>query len=594
MDIPSALLSARRVLDGIQEYSLLNDWRWEPIQKKWYLKFSITIKEAINIDKVTYWVVTLDSVYPKGCIDVFPDAEKGICNTYPHQSNNGLVSENGIWKNGKLCLDEPKLSTVYKLRDDEYRLEWFILRTVQWIKKANRSELLENGDWFEMPQYNTTLPMTIAYDEDEVSSMIWESHEVTYGYVDLKKISDNFVYSIIRYQDLSKHTVYEPAWGNYIGKIKSEPSHIIGAWILLKQLLVINNWQAPNTFEELKIAFQNQNMNLVEILGQLFPKFRDGKRHFLILGFPVPYKIGEKSSTIVWKALLLPKLSSGKKYANGFRNNELGWRKNDFNEILINKILLDWVRTDNWNANNILSRGKYDSSITRKKYVVIGAGTLSAFLCEQLVRNGVEDITIVDSDVFHAGNLSRHLLGIQDISKNKANALSDRLNLTNSHARIKAINDELKLDNTCIFNRMDVIIDCSANDEVLKIVSELRFRAKVMFFSISFGYKAEQLYIAAEQAEAFSYETFTDMFGDVIQEDIKKYRLEDIPWEGIGCWSPVFPAKTSDVMLAAATATEIITHFLMKGETTNKNFIYRKEYDEDGFLIGYRKINHEI
>ena len=226
MDIPSALLSARRVLDGIQEYTLLNDWRWEPILNKWYLKFSITIEEAINIDKVTYWVVTLDSVYSKGCIDVFPDAKKGICNTYPHQSNNGLASKNGIWKNGKLCLDEPKFFTLSKQQDDECRLEWFILRTVQWIKKANNSELLENGDWFEMPQYNTTLPMTIAYDEDEVSSMIWESNDATYGYVDLKKISDNSVYTIISYQDLGKNIIYQPVWGNYIGKI-NQNLHIL-------------------------------------------------------------------------------------------------------------------------------------------------------------------------------------------------------------------------------------------------------------------------------------------------------------------------------------------------------------------------------
>ncbi|WP_298836042.1 ThiF family adenylyltransferase [Clostridium sp.] len=594
MDIPSALLSARRVLDGIQEYTLLNDLRWEPIQKKWYLKFSITIEEAIKIDKVTYWVVTLDSIYPKGCIDVFSDAKKGICNTYPHQSNNGLVAENGIWKSGKLCLDEPKFSTVPNLQNNEFKLEWFILRTVQWIEKANHSELLYNGDWFELPQYNITLPMTIAYDEDEVSSMIWESHDATYGYVHLKKINDNAVYSVILYQDLARHTVYQPIWGDYISKTKSEPSYVTGVWVLMNQLLVINNWQAPNTFGELKIAFQNQNMNLVEILVQLFPKLRDGERHFLLLGFPIPYKIGEKPSIISWKALLLPRLSNGKRYAKGFRNNELGWLKKDFDEILINKILLDWVTTDNWNANNILSRGKYNSSITRKKYLVIGAGTLSAFMCEQLVRNGVENITIVDSDRFHAGNLSRHLLNIQDISKYKATALSDRLNLINPHARIKAINDEVKLDNNYIFNLKDVIIDCSANDEVLKIVSELSFKSKVMFFSVSFGYKAEQLYIAAQQAETFSYETFTDIFGDVIQEDIKKCRLEDMPWEGIGCWSPVFPAKTSDVMLAAATATEIITHFLRKGETTNKNFIYKKEYDEDGFLIGYRQINHEI
>lgn len=594
MDIPNTLLSARRVLDGIQEYTLLNDWRWDPIREKWYLKFSITIDKEINIAQVTYWVVTLDTVYPQGDIDVFPDAKRGIRNTYPHQSNNGFIDENGIWKKGKLCLDEPDLFNLPKPQNDIYRLEWFILRTVEWIKKANHSELLKNGDYFELPQYNTSLSITVAYDEDHVSSMIWESHGATYGYVNLKKINNMSVCSIIDFQDLTGTTVYKPVWGNYISNIKLESSHIIGAWILLNQLLVINNWQAPNTFEELKIAFQNQNVNLTEILIKLFPKFRDGKRHFLLLGFPVPYRIGENTSTIAWKALLLPTLSNGKKYANGFRNNELGWKKNDFNKILLNKTLLDWVQTDNWNPNNILSRGRYNSLVIQKKYLVIGAGTLSAFLCEQLVRNGVVDLTIVDSDMFNAVNLSRHILGIQDISKNKAEALANHLNSTNPHARIRAINDELKLDNISIFDRIDVIIDCSANDEILKIVSELCFKPKVIFFSISFGFKAEQLYVVAEQAKTFSYKAFNDVFGYIIQENKKKYTFQDIPWEGIGCWSPVFPAKTSDVMLAAATATEIITHFLEKGKITNKNFIYKKEYDKDGFLIGYRPINHEI
>jgi len=589
VNIPDVLIESRRVLDGIQEFSLINDWNWEPTLNKWYLKFAITIKEAIDIDSVTHWVLTVGPDYPNGSIDVFPDALKGICQTYPHQSNNGIKSKNGIWKKGKLCLNTPNFFEKSKPEYDAYLLEWFILRTVEWIEKANCSKLLENGDWFELPAYNVVKPMTIAYDEDEVSSMIWESHDERYGFVDLKIINDMSVYCIIRYRDLKGHAVYEPVWGNHINEKNSKSRYDLGAWILLKQVLVLNNWQAPNTYEELKFSLQNQETNLEDILSKVFPKFRDGKRHLLIFGFPVPHKIGEFSSSIVWKGLLLPSLSYGNKYANGFRNKELGWKKRDFSKILMNNTLLEWVNTDNWNADNRLNRGKYTSTITSKRYLVIGAGTLSSFVCEQLVRNGVEDITIIDDDEFHAGNLARHLLAISDISKNKATALAHHLNSTNTHARIKAITNELKSDDITIFDRMDVILDCSGNDKVLKIVSESHFGSKVIFFSVSFGFKANMIYIAAGQARTFSKEIFSGIFGDAIRNDIKKREFEDIPWEGIGCWSPVFPAKTSDVMLAAATAVEIITHYLEKGEIINKNFIYKKEYDEDGFLIGYRQ-----
>lgn len=589
MNIPEVLKESRRVLDGIHELSLINDWNWEPILKKWYFKFSITINESINIDSVTHWVLTVGPDYPNGSIDVFPDEQKGICQTYPHQLNNGIKSSNGIWKKGKICLDTPDFFKKSKVEYDAYLLEWFILRTVKWIEKANNSKLLENGDWFELPDYNVIKPMTIVYDEDEVSSMMWESHDERYGFVDLKVINNQSVYAITRYRDLKEHVLYEPVWGEYIDEKNSKTKFDLGAWILLKQVLVLNNWQAPNTYEELKFSLQNQGINLKDILSEFFPKFRDGKRHLLFFGFPVPRKIGESASSIVWKALLLPSLSYGSKYAKGFRNNELGWAKRDFNEILVNIALLEWVNTDNWNADNRLSRGKYTSIITSKKYLVIGAGTLSSFVCEQLVRNGVEDITIIDDDEFHAGNLARHLLTISDVSKNKGAALAYHLNSTNTHARINAITNELKSDDIAIFERMDVILDCTGNDKVLKIISDTQFRAKTIFFTISFGFNANIIYIAAGQAKTFSYEMFSEIFGDAIRNDLEKYKIEDIPWDGIGCWSPVFPAKTSDVMLAAATAVAIITHYLEKGEITNKNFIYQKKYDEDGFLIGYKE-----
>lgn len=590
MDIPEVLLEARRTLDSISEYFLLNDWEWESIQKKWYLRFSISINEEIELGKTTFWVAIVDQNFPKGDIEIYPDFEKGIDFTFPHQSNNGLESINTIWKSGKLCLDYPGLLDE-KSPENEFILRWYMRRAVEWINDANKSELLKKGDYFELPQYNIQLGTTICYDEDSVSLSIWESREIKYGFVDLKKINDRSVYAATRYSDSSNRIVYEPVWGTYISSINLDVE--IGAWILLDEMLRINCWQAPNTFEELKRAFQKQNIDLVEILKNLFPQFRDGKRHFLLIGFPIPLKFGEAVSSIVWEAFLLPKLSNGKNYDNGFRNNELGWIRNDFRNVVTNKLVLDWVKTENWNARNILNRGKYNTTVTKNRFLVIGAGSLSAFVCEQLIRNGVEDLTIIDSDSFIAGNLCRHVLTIGDISKSKSIALKEHLNIVNPHARVEAINDDFGEDRIAALNRYDVILDCSANADVLKLISKLNLKQNIKFISLSFGYNANQLYITSEQINSFSYEKYVNLFKDAILKENKEIPFEDFPWEGIGCWSPVFPAKTSDLMLAASTAVGIIADIFEKGITEDINLIYQKRFDENGFLIGYEPMREK-
>lgn len=35
-----------------------------------------------------------------------------------------------------------------------------------------------------------------------------------------------------------------------------------------------------------------------------------------------------------------------------------------------------------------------------------------------------------------------------------------------------------------------------------------------------------------------------------------------MPWEGIGCWHPVFPARADDIALNAALAVKFIESFL--------------------------------
>lgn len=86
-------------------------------------------------------------------------------------------------------------------------------------------------------------------------------------------------------------------------------------WIRLKEVPVINNWQVPTNLCQLKQICTNQGIDLLAILKSFAPKARDGRRHLLLVGFPIPAHIGEDSHEMTWQAIELPALSCGK-YTN--------------------------------------------------------------------------------------------------------------------------------------------------------------------------------------------------------------------------------------------------------------------------------------
>ena len=63
-----------------------------------------------------------------------------------------------------------------------------------------------------------------------------------------------------------------------------------------------------------------------------------------------------------------------------------------------------------------------------------------------------------------------------------------------------------------------------------------------------------------------------------------------LPWEGIGCWSPVFPALAPDVQLTASFATNILKELIEKDIDGKKFYIYEREIDEDGVLKGFVRV----
>jgi len=63
-----------------------------------------------------------------------------------------------------------------------------------------------------------------------------------------------------------------------------------------------------------------------------------------------------------------------------------------------------------------------------------------------------------------------------------------------------------------------------------------------------------------------------------------------LPWEGTGCWSPVFPAMAADVQLVASFVTGIIKSILENEVQEDRYYMYKKEFDEDGVIKGFVRI----
>lgn len=590
-EVREEILFARRRLEEIENLEIVDDLKWIEKEKCWYLLVKIYVNESKKsiVPDNSMWCIVLSDTYPRGYVNVYPAVEGGTHSTFNHQNNNGGVAKSGLWRTGKLCLNNP-LEYVASIDNEprtfEDRLYWNALRAVQWVNAAVNGNLIKSNDYYEVPDFTRKKIHTVIYDEDEVSIMEWEESEENCGFIDFICGGNNQYYANT-FMSLSKKMCKATRWGHYVNEKKDR---IYGAWIMLNKEPVINGWQAPNTFEELKMALSLQNTDIKSILEKVMPHFRDGKRHILMIGFPIPKKVGEELTIIHWESFLLPVLTYGKKTAKGFRCNEQGQSRKDYKEIITNKMELEWLVTENWNSKEILNRGRFKRGLLRRKILLVGAGTLGAYIGEHLVRGGAYRLSIMDDDIYTIGNAARHILPINSVGKCKASELAEHYNNISPNVSIKAINKELTEETATVMEEYDVILDCTASNEVLKVLESHQMKSEKKYFSVSFGYKAEVLYFAYQIGRTFKLDKYIEEFSCMMKEDEKKVISSDLPWEGTGCWSPVFPAMAADVQLVASFVTGIIKSILENEVQEDRYYMYKKEFDEDGVIKGFVRI----
>lgn len=107
-----------------------------------------------------------------------------------------------------------------------------------------------------------------------------------------------------------------------------------------------------------------------------------------------------------------------------------------------------------------------DSSLSQRTVALVGVGTLGSSIAVQLARSGVGKLILIDPDKFNAENLGRHVLGIDDLGRNKAEALKSRIQ--NDIPTCDLISEQCPIANILsnrshIFHKVDLVIVTTAD-----------------------------------------------------------------------------------------------------------------------------------
>lgn len=593
-----SLRAGRRALDGIREFSLLDDWEWVPESGSWWLHGRIQLQLPANpfVPNASEWYVKASPAYPFGVIAFYPASMGGLKHTFPHQNYNGGDPGDCRWRQGRLCVDTGIGSLGRHSYDTEpfdahTRLAWHVERLTEWLRAAAGKDLVRQGDPFELPDFSQKSPPTVAFNETRETLQEWNELEDSAGMAELLAIPGaNQVWCLKSFSSMGGRPLLSMKWGDFLSGF-TEPQQT-AVWVRLQSTPVLEPWQAPMTWGEIRLVLRKQDVDLDQLLREGVARIRDGDSHFLLMGFPIPETVGGPPARMHWLATKLPVLTVNN--PKGFRpTNDRGrwWQDREF--VLSDGKPVNWLKTESWSTEELSARGRLASALTDRRVALIGAGALGSVIAELLVRGGVRTVTICDGDTLHATNLVRHTLTLESAGFNKALGVTRKLNTSSPHAQVTASEKNLLHGHGSPPSELaaiDLIVDCTGSDEALNRLGQIEFSDSKVFASISLGMFGKRAFTFISSGVKFPLDHFQEAVSPWILKERKENSGIELPWEGIGCWHPLFPSRIDDVWMMAAAAIKTIESSLESLDDEPVLSVIEQTL-EDGRFTGLRTVH---
>jgi ThiF family len=530
--------------------------------------------------------------YPRGLIDILPAVEGGISGIFPHQSR-GEAPAGAPYRLEKICVATDSENNLRRdaqaePRSAEDRLAWHVRRALDWIEHASNGTLLASGDPFELPIYPQKGSGLFVFREGAGDLGRWGGVADTAGMANLRllDVGRGPTWVISAFLSLRGQVLFDPPWGTGITSRWSQA--LTAFWIRVPDVVVRPPYTAPSTWGEMADALADQHVDLYAELKRVTARSHDGARHPLLVGFPVPKVVGDAPHQFQWLAVDLPSLAG--RAPNGFRQNDLGLWVATAGTTFGRNAQVPWAASQNWHPDELATRGRLEAPLTQARVVLIGAGALGSAVAELLIRGGVVSLTVVDGDEMGVGNLVRHTLTLDDLNGSKAEALARRLNAAAPSARVVAqpVRLETLLDAAFLAD-FDLVIEATGDHAVLELLTGVEALHQIVYASLAVTLHARHLVAHLSRGTRFPLDHFDEAYAPLRAAELE--RDEERPWEGVGCWHPVFPVRADQVWMMAAAAIELLNESWPIASGGGALHVIERTADNVGNFTGMRKVS---
>jgi len=227
---------------------------------------------------------------------------------------------------------------------------------------------------------------------------------------------------------------------------------------------------------------------------------------------------------------------------------------------------INWAQTKNVSPLYFFGRGSLCDAITNKKILMIGIGAVGSIVATTLTRGGCKSITLVDHDIKEPENVCRSEYDFNSGLNGKVIDMKNTLTKISPFIEVSTFAefmDAVKLfinngrHNTAlkkIIDQYDLIIDCTADNDVAYILESLGVESEIINLSIT--NHARELVCAVKPN---LYHWLQQIFKYLSSEN-------DDLYNPTGCWSPTFRASYNDINFMVQFAIKHINLILKEGK----------------------------
>lgn len=510
-----------------------------------------------GLDKELQFDVIIYSQYPFKIRDV--DSIRFL--------NSELRDYNHIMSDGSLCVHSEHSNDIKE------KLIYDFAALKAWIRKYfinKETDFHYEHIILPQPRQDFTLQHYYLFSE---TNYVFKKNE--FGYFGYSEINNGDVRStkinnfiIQNFSNQYNKKVCDVDWSIYLKSLSKET----GLYFFIEKAPT----QGRFSFEswgELKTLLSQDSIEFLHTVE---------KKNLVLKNKVIPILLGYKISEteIHWQAILL---EIGQFPIYGEKVN------NQFITKIDDEANIDWASTKNCSPKYFFGRGKLNDIITKSNILIIGVGAIGSIVAKTLTRGGCSKLNLLDYDIKEPDNICRSeylfITGITDKTqelKSELQSISPFMNCGivpfdvcdwfNYFIKSDTETVSSKTNLLKVLKSYDLIIDCTADNDLLYSLQQLQLNTSILNVSIS--NHAKHLVCGVE---ANRYEFIMNQFQNVL-----KFDLEDLH-NPTGCWSPTFKASYNDINLLVQY---FIKHINLKFDGKNglRNFVIETS-NQDLFQI---------